>query len=548
MEPFWRQALGGAVIGLPTAQAGSVVMVCEGGMLKAYSWQGNPLWTYYVRGRLAPFVTRSPEGTSYVSRTNGTLIAINRVGRELWQIDPGGPLAAPVLTGWDGRLFVFTQRRLSSYTAAGCPLWQAALASPPLLPPEMDLRGGFITVLENGDILRFNPFGAVRARRLWELPSAAVSLHLPGERELSILLAYPSGAMEIWGEYLDSPHRALKTALPGRPLAAVVRGGNVALTLGDGRVVLVDPASGEIRWTAESHIAAGEFAGRDRAGGEDIAMIGDERGIYVLTKTGATGFADDGQRLWSLRLNNSPALPAFSDEGVLYAGGRDWILYAYRPEERVRAQKYEVYGPAPEGSYGAGTPPPSSWADYPYRFNEAEMRGRLGKIEEDLRRGRVGPDEQEYTAYLMEVAGSYPYPGPAASPPVHVPYRAEAARLLGFFGSREIIPFLTNLFIRDPDGTVKAAAAGAIGRIGVDPAGLAIRAFTNAVFPPAPMHDEEVLAAVAAATGALCRFSGPPLADAGVRILSALSMDTRPPVVRGQARRELQSLGGRTAP
>ena len=104
-DPLWRQALGGAVIGIPVTQAESVVVVCDGGNLKAYSRQGRLLWDYFARGRLSPFITRSREGTSYICRTNGTLIAVNRSGRELWQI-PGSPLTAPVLVGWTaGSLF-----------------------------------------------------------------------------------------------------------------------------------------------------------------------------------------------------------------------------------------------------------------------------------------------------------------------------------------------------------------------------------------------------------------------------------------------------------
>ena len=128
-------------------------------------------------------------------------------------------------------------------------------------------------------------------------------------------------------------------------------------------------------------------------------------------------------------------------------------------------------------------------------------------------------------------------------PPVNVRYRAEAARLLGFIGSRETIPFLARLFSRDSESLVKTAAAEAIGKIGVDPEGLALKTFENAVSPPAPPGDEPALRAVAAATGALCRFSGPPLSEAGIRILMILSANDRYPLASGQAKKELKSLG-----
>jgi outer membrane protein assembly factor BamB len=127
-------------------------------------------------------------------------------------------------------------------------------------------------------------------------------------------------------------------------------------------------------------------------------------------------------------------------------------------------------------------------------------------------------------------------------PPVQVNFRAEALRLLGILGSRETIPFLAQLYTQDRESLVKAAAAEAIGRIGVDPEGLALRAFSALIFPPTPYRDDRVLTATAAAAGALCRFSGPPLSEAGIRLLAALGGDDRPGLVRAQARRELDSL------
>jgi outer membrane protein assembly factor BamB len=116
--PIWRQALGGAVIGLPSVQAGSVTVVCDGGNLRTYSAQGTFLWDFFAQGRLSPFVSRSPEGTSYICRTNGILMAVNRSGRELWRINLGEPITAAILIGWDGRIFVPCSARIRCFTAS----------------------------------------------------------------------------------------------------------------------------------------------------------------------------------------------------------------------------------------------------------------------------------------------------------------------------------------------------------------------------------------------------------------------------------------------
>jgi outer membrane protein assembly factor BamB len=448
--PLWRQALGGAVIGAPAAQAESVVMVCDGGNLKAYSWQGKPLWNYYARGRLLPFVTRAREGTSYICRANGILMAINRSGRELWQINLGENQAWPVLTGWDGRLFVFTEKRISCYTASGFTLWSKSLDKKIALKPSMDVSGGFFLVLEDGEFLSFDPFGGLRSLKLEAPPQAAVSL--PGG---------PAGAGVFLLLYQDGGGRAEMLRFPGgrreilqnpgfpaQPLAAAARGAETAVLLKDGRVALFSLTQEKILWTGNSHLSPGDLSSP-----EEAKLFFDERGIYLLTKTGAAAFTGDGRRLWLIRLRGAAALPAFSDEGVLYSGGRDWILNAYRPEQRVRAQLKVLYGPAPEGSYGTGRPGPSRWADHLLRFNEDEIIPRLREINRAIELGSIGENEKDYAAWLMETAGSLvENPRTGNHPLVQVRYRVEAARLLAYMGSRETIPFRADLFSRDPDG------------------------------------------------------------------------------------------------
>ena len=459
MEPAWRQALGGAVIGLPAAQAESVAVVCDGGSLKCYSRNGKPLWEYYARGRLSPFVTRSREGTSYICGTNGTLIALNRSGRELWRKTMDAPLAAPILSGWDGRIFVTTPLNLSCYTAAGYRLWSRPLDHPPALPPIPDSAGGLALVLEDGELLIAGPFGRTRSHRLPEVPAVMAAA------DQGILVFHRNGAGELIREEGRPPESL--PPLPGVPLAAVSRGNRTALTLVNGRVLLLSHTEGRVLWTGESHITSPEETG----------MLYDERGIYVMSRSGAAGFAEDGRRLWLFRLRGAASLPAFSDDGILYSGGTDWILYAYRLEERTRPQRRTLYGPVPAGSYGMGNPPPYPWLDEDLLFNETVLGAQLAAVATAITGGQVGEREGPFTACLMEIAA-------AGGGRLQLQKRVEAARLLGYMGSRETIPYLAELFNRDPEPVIKAAAAETIGRIGVDPDGLALQVFAGIIFRP----------------------------------------------------------------
>jgi outer membrane protein assembly factor BamB len=630
--PLWRQALGGAVIAEPASRAESVVVVCEGGTVQSYSRTGRLLWTYSAQGRLSPYIARSPEGTSYVCRTNGLFIALNRVGRELWRASLEGPLAGPPLTGWDGRIFIPTANRIACYTVSGFLLWSRQLNAPLALKPQPDKLGGLLAVKNDGELLILGPYGGISARKLGEVPAVLVPLDAAAARSLApgasraaadLVRAMAEEAARIAGEAASAAERAREAAdraaaraeapgataetraaaaeagetaataaldaaekrrladeaarrrppvfdgaeqtvlviykngqaesirwyndgessfaaqfpsLGAAPLAAANREDTIGAALADGTMLLFSTAEGRTLWSGGSHIAAADSAPAAR-------LVYDERGLYALTTSGATGYGADGKQLWTMQLRGmSP--PAFSDEGILYAGGNDWVLYAYHLEDSVRTGRRSLYGPAAEGSYSGGDPRPSPWAEDYNRYEWSVIGDRLETISTAIRNGQVGPDETSYAAYLMEIAGSVSQAPPNQDrlhPLVHVHHRVEAARLLSCIGSRETIPFLANLCRSDPDSLVKAAAARAIGAIGLDPDGIAMAAFFSLAFPSIPGRDEQVMAAIAAATGALCRFSGPPLSESGARLLTALA-GTGGGLAQAVALRELDSL------
>ncbi|MHC6204586.1 outer membrane protein assembly factor BamB family protein [Breznakiellaceae bacterium SP9] len=541
-EPQWREALGGAVICLPSSQAGSVTVALDGGNLKTYSWNGKKLWEYYAGGKLQPYLTRSLEGTSYVGRTNGSLIAINRVGKELWVVKGAGRLSAPVIIGWDGRIFVNCGRNISCYTASGYKLWTVSLPKAVLLNPALDAAGGLIVVLQDNTLVHLDKMGRAVSRQLFGTPQAVLPLTLE-ERPL-VLAAFSDGTLELIDVQASeaAPPSPTPSQLPALPkltaqvLAAKCRDGYAAFALADGKLMLLDAAAGTFIGTGDCPLGA--------ATRENTVMQWDERGIYVLSKNGAASFSSQGKRRWLLELKNAADIPAFSDEGFLYSGGGDWILYAYHLEEGVRKSEQSIYGPAPEGSYGFGKPGPSPWADNYYQFDEAHLGVILEEIAGAIKEGRVGKNEQAYTSYLMEVAGALrtlPH-SRSTHPPVTIKQRVQALILLSYIGSRETVPFLAELFTQDKEVLIKAAAAEAISRIGVDPDGLALRSFNNGIMSPLMSGETRILLAIAKAAGALCRFSGPPLADAGIRILSTLSGPALPNAVRKQAQKELESL------
>jgi outer membrane protein assembly factor BamB len=529
-DPFWRQALGGAVLSLPSVQAQSAVVALDGGNIRAYSTAGKPLWNYSAKGKLSPYVTRSREGSSYFSRTNGILIAVNRAGRELWRRDLGAPLCAGVVTGWDGRLFAPIEKKIFCYTASGTLLWTKVFESPFLIAPKLDHNGGIVFALNNNEIYSMDHFGNAKISPLAKAPAVLVSAS-----GTQIIAMYKDGTMETLkfpeDEKLPAKGRRNPPSLPklpSNPLAAIGKDGNIAVIMNDGRLAFVSVDNRKIIWSGDTHIR--EII---KSGGKpdmEAEMLFDERGIYVLTKNGATGFTKNGKRLWFTNLQNAASIPAFGNDGVLYSGGRDWILYSYKIEDRVLPEINDLYGPIPEGTYGMGRPQVLNTVDIPY--NENEKTAMLAEITEGINSGNVGGNEPAWTSFLLTISAGQEY----------ILLRLGALKLLGKIGSQETIPWLVNIFLKENELTIRTAAVLTIGEIGVDPEGLAIETFLHSLTYDGGLKDEAISIALAQATGALCRFSGPPLSGTGVRILTMLSAPTHPQIVRRQANRELASL------
>jgi outer membrane protein assembly factor BamB len=528
-EPFWRQALGGSVLSMPSVQAQSVVVALDGGNIKAYSVYGTPIWNYSARGKISPYVTRSPEGTSYIARTNGILIAVNRSGRELWRRNIGNSLSARVITGWDGRLFVPAGKTLLCYTASGNLLWTRTFETAISLAPCLSHSGGIIFTLENNEVYRIDPFGNSNLWTLTNKPAALVSID-----HYRIMALYTDGSMEIIGSaedwYISSQNEFQFTLLPklsAGVLAAAYRNGNITAILNNGKISFVSLDERKILWEGDSHIRENLIKGGKPE--TEAEIIFDERGIYILSKNGASGFSHDGNRLWLISLQNSASIPVIDENGLLYSGGNDWILYAYKAEDRPLSARDSFYGTFPEGSYKMGSPQEIYMPPFP--LSEYEIKRTLDQIGSAVKFGRVGANEGVWTTFLLALSANQ----------AHIQYRASALRLLGQIGSRETIPWLVSIFNRENEPVIKAAAASAIGDIGTDPDGIAIQAFLYSIIYSGT-KESQVLSAITSATGALCRFSGPPLSQTGVKILNLLCESYQSSAIRRQALKELSSL------
>jgi outer membrane protein assembly factor BamB len=436
-------------------------------------------------------------------------------------------LSGPIVTGWDGRLFIPAAGKIFCCTASGTLLWTSELGGRISFGPILDQNGCVLLALENSELIRVNPFGAVKS---WKLPSVPVILVSAGK---DILALYRGGNILRVDSSVENSTHVFLPGLTARPLAAAGRDNMTAVFLDNGQVALLSGNDGKILWIADSHISL-----RD----ERAELIFDKRGICALSTGGAASFTDGGALLWFINLENASGVPAFGDDGVLYSGGKDWILNAWKPEDRIVNQKPS--GPEPVSYYGTGNPPPSVFARITGRFSEAPVRRELETIQSGISGGKVGGNELAWFAYLMETAiGGHWYTATnSREPRAVINHRILALQLLSRMGSIETVPWLVSFFKKETEPLVRIAAVAAIGSIGIDPEGKAIQEFTTAVRIGNSSSDEQLFIAIAAAAGALCRFSGPPLYETGSQLLDLLNNPGLPPSVRRQAQNELDSL------
>ena len=361
--------------------------------------------------------------------------------------------------------------------------------------------------------------------------------HQSGEMEKII---FNSGAAE--GRQLS---RSSFGSLPASPVASTSRGDKFAVTLRDGRILCYN-AGGNVLWTKNSHEHASE-KGSGNISLEQTGMMWDERGIYVLSIRGVSAFAPEGRRRFVHRLQNvCSGVPSLSDEGILYATGTDDILRVYKIEMKPRTINIiRYYGPEPEGDYGMGNPPPSPWTGQNNRYQDPEQDKVYDQIAAAIQSGQIGENEPAYVAYIMEMVGFFLGSPQTSSvrPLVKPPQRVRLLNLLALVGSRETIPFLWNIFDKDREPAIRSACAEAIGRIGVDPTGRSFYSYNYLLTPNNPNVDPQLLLAASSSIASLCRFSGPPLAPDGIRVLRYFSnLPSVPPRVKEQIRSEVDGL------
>lgn len=527
----WRLALGAAIAGPPIAQTGSLAAICDDRSIRMVGEERRLLWTWRSREALRPWLSRAPNGMLYAAGERGSLFALNRAGSLVWRVNLARKLSLPVAQGFDGRLFVPAGNEILALNPAGRPLWRQELSASPQAFRSHPGSGGVLAAV-GSRLYHLDPFGARFDIELPHYINAVAGIDRPldealGTEHWQTVAALDDGSLV---RVSNEGYQPLANLNSGQKLlAAEIYEETVYVLSSSGLLQAVSLNDGTIRWQ-ESTAIHGE-----------ARLLADERGIYVLGRNAASGFTHDQRRLWTLSLSDASTIAAFSDDGYVYSGGRDWVLYAYRAEDRIKNTDNPLYKSESGKSYGLAAVQELDEVD---RFLLEHDKG-VELILDDAKKALAPPGpglaEPSIAKSLLAVAlfgttrSAYARPAPAILPQ----HRIQALELLSRFASVEQLDALIHIFTADSDPDVRASAADCIASLGRDPGGKALAAFERAAILALDRNNVILMMSVARATGAICRYSGPPLSERGIRLLSVLGAADRPPAIRRAAEKEI---------
>jgi outer membrane protein assembly factor BamB len=519
---LWRQPLGGIALRTPLSQSQSVVVLCDGGKVKAFSSSGKELWEYKSTGKLTPYIARSNMATTYICKTNGEFTALNRSGRVLWNIYLKETITSNPLIGWDGRIFIFLEKSVRCYTETGHLLWNKKIQNRIIQEPLLDSEGGFLTILEDKTILQASAFGKFIEHKLTIMPFKILPVS-PAKNSsfMRVLVLYPQGALELY-ENSENKLTTIGVAKPldASPVSANASGEFAAIQLDNGKLVFWSGEKKDVLWTAASTV-----------GGKTNIQLDSDGRIYVMSLTGAACFSHNGEELWKMQIGGSSEPPVYSSEGMLYSSGKDWLLYAYRIE--TRNQVNTTINLPSLGNYGLGSQPSKKEMSELKIIFDLNFDGMLKKTSNSIDAGNLGESEPFIMGVLI---------GIASGEEAEQMQRLKAIRLIGRIGSREQIPWLLSLFIKTNEPIIQAEIATALGEIGVDPDGKVLDTFSFVIGENFMIRNDTLLGSIAVAIGSLCRFSGPPVSEHGIELLSRIVQNSTSSAVSKIGRDEIESL------
>ncbi len=319
-EVLWRRALGGEIDSYPAqGPLGDVYVVADDRALHSINpLTGESRWVYRPGGRLKNMLLAAPDGTIYVQNDRQELYAVTPGGTGRWKLNMKKESAALPASAPDGRLIVpLKNGRILSISRHGRILWTVDESAEISAAPVVTADGTAWVPLSDGRVLSIDFLGNVLTGT--SVGRGAVStLSLDGLGRLwlgtfagRVLVCMPDAEGNLTEEFDLRPDSSrVVSILTGQ-------GGDGVIFTAAGTVLDVD-ARGRDGLRRQMLLSGGS---------PSAACDGT---LYIPAADGSIQVVAPGGEVTELRGESYLAEPLLSEEGVLIAGGGDWILYGWK--------------------------------------------------------------------------------------------------------------------------------------------------------------------------------------------------------------------------
>ena len=507
LDLLWRYGTGGQIRSRPAVGPDeSLYAISDDGYLYAISPAGRLLWKYNLGWTVADCLAVGVDGTVYAGLANDDLVAVNPRGSEIWRVRLDALAAGDPLTAADGRLYVGTELgTLYALSHSGRIEWTLRLPAGITRQPAMDGAGTLYVVAADRRLYALTGWGSFK----WSIPFAAAP-RAPAIGEGGVVLVTtaagevsevtPSGDI-AWSYNLGGTAFAPLVGAASAESAAIPGAGKATAGAGGG-TAFAAPKPAVVVATREGAVAALGAGGR-LLWRTDLAtvlsgscLLGSDR-IMALASAGTlTTLTEGGGVAGRLSLGTTGGT-VLTTGGRLYLGGRDWIIYAVQlPQEAAldasASWPEEGHDPAHSGRTsseprGRSIFEADSYDLYLRSLLALGTRDGFSRILADVGRrvesDSLGREVWHVVPILERIAEA------GIINPVYEnnrltndfpDLRAQAATLLGTLGTLHSRGLLIRLVGRETDDEALAAEIDALGHLGSDSNGAAVRAIAAA--------------------------------------------------------------------
>ena len=340
IEPLWRRALGGQIDAYAAqGPGGDVYIVADDRALHSLNpLSGESNWIYRPGGRLRNLLMVAPDGTVYVQNDRQELFAVTPGGTGRWKLRMGAEPASLPAAAPDGRIILpLIGGRIVCVSRHGIILWNVDEVAEASAAPVVTGDGIAWIPLSDGRIIALNPWGE---QIVYGSMRGAVSV---------IAL---DGIGRIWAGGFDGRVSVFGDAATG------ILDPDFEVRPGSSRVaaILTDPQGGGRIFLADGSSVSYDTEGAEKQR-EQIAVSGGapsastDGTMFVPASDGSIRIVYSSGESGELRGGSVLAEPLLTREGMLIAGGGDWILYAWQAAEPGPGWRQFRGGPQRSGTF-----------------------------------------------------------------------------------------------------------------------------------------------------------------------------------------------------